>query len=547
MLSFEGIAKNFRFMIVQVTGQLESTLKLLDDPDPALIKAIRSSDDYVDTQKSMIENDCFTFLGRNRLADDRLVDAVRAVNVVTNNLERIADLSVNTARQLQYLGDLAVLRRFDYRAYFDLLLEGMGLIEHALFDRDSSRALRICQVEDRLDRLYRADLERIIVALRGSRETDQLMTVVFILHYLERMGDALLNIGEAILFAVLGERLKIRQYRVLEEALAATPAVEPPIGEVELASIWGTRSGVRVGTVEDQNNAERGEKVLFKEGNPAKLQQERENLQRWSEVAPGLAPAVVEYEEKGRDAALLLEYLNGVTFQEIVLNGEPPVVETARREIERTLRRVWSATRKPGSINGGYLRQLRKRIGEVYRLHPYLEGCDLRIGSLRVHPFAELLERAGPIDRALSAPFSVFIHGDFNLDNIIYNPEGNALHFVDVHRSCEMDYVQDVSVFLVSSFRLPVFVPRIRKSLEAVSLAFLGFVRDFAREQDDGTFEARLALGLIRSFTTSTRFELNRDFAQTMHQRAILLLTKLVAHDGRPWDSFRVPDGVLVY
>jgi len=164
-----------------------------------------------------------------------------------------------------------------------------------------------------------------------------------------------------------------------------------------------------------------------------------------------------------------------------------------------------------------------------------------------VHPFAELLERAGPIDRALSAPFSVFIHGDFNLDNIIYNPEGNALHFVDVHRSCEMDYVQDVSVFLVSSFRLPVFVPRIRKSLEAVSLAFLGFVRDFAREQDDGTFEARLALGLIRSFTTSTRFELNRDFAQTMHQRAILLLTKLVAHDGRPWDSFRVPDGVLVY
>ena len=180
-------------------------------------------------------------------------------------------------------------------------------------------------------------------------------------------------------------------------------------------------------------------------------------------------------------------------------------------------------------------------------MHPYLKGHDVHIGRLHVAPFATLMERAVDIEESLKAPFSVFIHGDFNLDNIIFNPEKNMLHFVDVHRSRDMDYVQDVSVFLASSFRLPVFVPGIRRNLELMSLHFLRFVRDFARRYNDATFEARLALGLVRSFVTSTRYELNRAFAQTMHQRAIFLLCKLLNHRDRDWPSFQVPDSVIVY
>jgi len=551
VLSFNGIAKNFRLMVVQVTKQIETTLKLLDAPDPRLISAIQSADDYVDTQKSMIENECFKFLGHRETDDHRLVDSVRALNVITSNLERIADLSVNISRQVQYLGDAAILRRFDYRMYFDALLEGFGLIDKALFARDSSLGLRICRLEGKLDGLYRTDLQRIMSELRSARDVERLVTVLFILHYLERMGDALLNVGEAIIFAALGERLKIHQYRVLDEVFSTTPGIEHSITDVELESIWGTRSGVRVGTAQDvgqdASHDKAPQKVLFKGGDPNKLQRERESLQRWNQVAPGLAPAVVEYEEKDSEAALLLEYLDGSTFQYITLNSPAPILRKALDRTTQTLRMLWLDTKTNRPVNGEYLPQLKARMDDVFRVHPYLNGRHVSIGSMHAPSFKELLGEAEEIGRSLDAPFSVLIHGDFNVDNIIYNHEADTLHFVDVHRSRDMDFVQDVSVFLVSNFRQPVFVTRIRAKLEIVSLEFLRFVRAFAAEQNDGTFDARLALGLARSFVTSTRFELNRDFTTAMYHRAILLLNKLVSHRGRPWEQFRVPDDVLLY
>jgi phosphate uptake regulator/aminoglycoside phosphotransferase len=547
MLSYQGIARNFKFMVVQTTKQLEKTEELLRAPNPRLVEAIQSSDDYIDNQKSMIENECFKFIRRTGQDEAQLVDSVRALNVITGNLERVADLSVNIARQTRFLGDYAILKRFDFQAYFAALFEGVSLIVEAIFERDSSLALRICHAETRTDHLYRADFEKITTALQESREPGRLITVLLILHYLERMGDALLNIGEAIMFAVLGERLKIRQYRVLENAIQSTPEVEPSIDDVEMTSIWGTRSGARVGTFEDQQQEEDQSRVLFKEGNPEKLQAERESLQRWGQVAAGLVPQVVEYQRRDRGAALLLQYLDGTTLQEIVLNADPEMVNPALARVEATLVDVWSRTLRRKPVNGHYIRQLSARLEDVYRVHPSLKHNGVRIGRFAVLSFPELLDQAADFDAELEAPFSVFIHGDFNLDNIIYNKDADSLHFVDVHRSRDMDIAQDLSVFLVSAFRLPVFIPRIRQVLEAVCQRFLRFGRQFARQHDDPTFDARLALGLVRSLTTSTRFELNRRFAETMQQRASWLLRRLLAHRGRPWSTFVLPFDVFVY
>ncbi len=547
MFASEAIKKNFRFMTLQVRKQLERTLHLLAEPAPDDIKAIADSDDYIDSLKSMIENDCFAYLANEKVRDERVVDALRALSVITSNLERLADFSVNIARQSQRLGGARTLSRFGYRAYFELVLEGVGLIDSALLNRDSAQALQICHIENALDRLYGADLEQIMESLRTGREVENHITVLFILHYLERMGDALQNIGEAIIFAVLGERLKIEQYRVLEDAIDGGVTNGGTLDEVELDGIWGTRSGVRIGTVQDSDEASASQKVLFKEGNPEKLQAEKDSLHRWEQIVPGLAPRVVEYEQQGQDAALLLQYLDGVTFQELVVNAQPEVVERALSRICATLQHVWGLTRVPAPVSGKYLGQLMSRMDDVYRVHPDLRRGAVRIGELVAPPLSDLLDFARRVDVELAAPFAVYIHGDFNLDNIIYNRAADSLHFVDVHRSREMDYVQDVSVFLVSGFRLPVFVPRVRRTLEYVAQRFLRFARSYADEQGDRIFEARLALGLTRSLITSTRFELNRAFARAMYARAEYLLRRLRAHSDQGWEHFTVPDSVLVY
>lgn len=147
----------------------------------------------------------------------------------------------------------------------------------------------------------------------------------------------------------------------------------------------------------------------------------------------------------------------------------------------------------------------------------------------------------------MAAPFTVFIHGDFNTNNIVYNHEEQKINYIDLYRSRQSDYVQDVSVFLVSNFRLPVFDPELRERLNTVSLYFYEFFSGFAEKNADAVFEARLALALARSFYTSTRFELDNAFAKVMSLRAHYLMERLAAHKGRPWTDFRLPQDVLFY
>ena len=69
---------------------------------------------------------------------------------------------------------------------------------------------------------------------------------------------------------------------------------------------------------------------------------------------------------------------------------------------------------------------------------------------------ADLLERAAELEASLAPPVSVRLHGDFNANNIVYDAETDRVHFIDVHRSGQGDYLQDIGVLLVSNVRNPI-------------------------------------------------------------------------------------------
>jgi aminoglycoside phosphotransferase (APT) family kinase protein len=158
-----------------------------------------------------------------------------------------------------------------------------------------------------------------------------------------------------------------------------------------------------------------------------------------------------------------------------------------------------------------------------------------------VPSFGTLLKRAHHLEAGIRAPFSVYIHGDFNVDNIIYDPLEKKINFIDLHRSRYMDYVQDVSVFMVSNYRLQIFDAPLRRRIMVVTQDFYRFAAAFARKSGDRTFELRLALGLARSFATSTRFILDKSLARAMFLRARYLLELVLAADLKDPASFRVP------
>ena len=238
----EGLADNLRFMVLEVVKQVENTRRVLQYNDRKLVEAIEGRDDYIDNLKSVIEDKCYSLIHRQAAMDKRKVDLLRATNTVSSNLERIADFAVNIVNQLEYLSDPDFIKRYDFDKFFNEALQALELVYKAISQLDMSLAFKICRAEMTLDLLYKVQFDRILVELRSGRETENLITSHLILRYVERMGDSLMNIGEAIIFAAVGEKFKIRQYEALKETLAVS-GFAAPISDVEFQSIWGTRSG----------------------------------------------------------------------------------------------------------------------------------------------------------------------------------------------------------------------------------------------------------------------------------------------------------------
>jgi len=549
-IAVAGVRENFKFLALEVGKLLEDTQRMLIQPRPEVMSKIAARDDYIDNLKSMIENKCFRLLTNEDL-DEATIDLIRAINVATNNLERIADFGVNIVGQIRYLTDTDILHRFDPDPFFTAIFAALASVEEALFRRDMSLALRICRSELEVDDLYADVFRRIMDDLREGDSPEDLVTALFIYRYLERAGDALLNIGEAAIFATVGEKLKVSEFQALEETLEREVGLD--LAEVDYHGIWETRSGSRIGMIHAHDSGKRS--VVFKEGRTKKVLEEKQALELWEELEPGLPPRVFGYHDHGEKASLLLEYLQGDTFQRIMLDSDRRVCTTAYMMVIETIGRVWNSTLERVPSKPNFMRQVMGRLPDVFKVHPEFRTETVRVGELEVPGFEALLASAKTLDAQLVAPFRVLIHGDFNTDNIIVNLPQRRVHLIDLHRSRPFDYLQDVSVFIVSNFRIKIFDPAPRRRLDQVSLEFFSFAREFADAHDDASFDARLALGLARSLLTSTRFEMDPEFSLSMMLRARYLIERLLSYrqTQRPaadeavdWSGFRLDPTTLV-
>ncbi len=537
----KDIQENLRFLILEVKSQLQDALRVLKDPDSVSIEHFVARDDYIDNLKGVIETKSFTHILGNAELDKSTIDLIKAGVVITSNLERIADFAVNVVRQTQYLHKPQFMLQYDVLPFFDQILEPLDKVYDAAITRNIQMGLQICRAEYIIDTLYADAFKDILDQLRKGKDIEDLLTAIFIFRYLERIGDSLLNIGEAIISSAMGEKLKIHQVKALEETLHDAD-MGTDLESLSFQSIWETRSGCRIARIQNQRiDGKPATNAIFKEGRLKKLQEEKKSIERWQTIDPTLAPKIFSYQEHGDNGSVLLEYFSGSTFKDILFEEDDANLLSSQAALTETLERVWTQTMKPGEINARYISQLLDRIRDVHKVHPDYEFPGDQIGSLTMPSFVDLLRAGLSLDQKLSAPFSVYIHGDLNVDNIIISQNDLQVHFIDLHRSRDTDYVQDISVFLISNYRLPVSDSRLRSRIDRVIADFYEFGKRFADKHNDHTYDARLTLGLIRNFASSTRFELSTEFAKAMYLRAAFLLEKLMAHEGTSWDKFKIP------
>ena len=551
MINFNGIQENFNFLITEVIGQANDAFIYLNTFEQDLFDKIVSRDDYIDNLKSTIENDCFSAIYCSRETDQTAINLIRSTNIITVNLERIADFSVNITRQVEFLRDRSIWLSFDFMKMCDIILASLKQIAAATRNKNLGDALRICKSEFELDQLYEEHFKRIMKELRQGKKIETFITILFIFRYLERIGDSLLNIGEAILFVIIGEKIKIKQFEAFQQTLAKSQ-MKLPLEKLQIHSFWGTRSGCNITKVcpAMRTGTKKGQESIFKTGNPAKIKKEKTSIEKWAKIMPGLAPNIFSFHEDDEEnASLLIEFVCGQTMDEIILTADWEVFENAIFHLRQILLQIWQKTKKPGAFGANYMGQLLARLDPISRVHPEYIRNNKQLGSVTVESTTGLVKKCQLVEQLLPAPFSIFIHGDFNTNNILFDNKSKQIHFIDLYRSRETDLLQDISVIIISNFRMPVFDSPIRQRIHYVIGSILSFTREFCKKEGDTTFEARLTLALARSFLTSIRFELNDTFAREMSLRANFLLENIFCfHETkRPWPEFNLPEAILYY
>lgn len=541
----EGVEENLRFLVIEVQKQMDRTVNYIRDPNLELLDSILSRDDYIDNLKTAIQRKCFSSAAAGSNGDPARAESLKTVVTVAANLERIADFCEKIVRQLTYIEDEDVLRKYDFGPLFDDVIEGVAMVEDVVLGDDFNTAIQLCRIEHRIDEHYAEMFAEILADLGHGRRTQSLVTTLFIARYLERMGDSLLNIGEAAMSAFLGEQIKIGQYDVLDETLEAAH-LKPMSGDVTLEAVGETKSGCRIDLVSAKNADDSAQMVIFKEGARKKLAREKAGVDYWDALMPGIAPAIYAHHQSGDSGALLFEYLDGATFEQILLKSSNREMDEALHHISSTLRTVWRKTLKKSDEPVAFVKQIRDRLDDIYSVHPGFAEQHGHVGDVTVPAFTDLLQRAEAVEQTLKPPPLVLVHGDFNVDNVIFDAKSKRVRLIDLHRAAMKDYIQDVSVFLVSNYRLPVFDAVVRRRINQTISSFKAFAADFADEIDDKTFERRLALGVARSFVTSTRFVLDEEFAQDMLLRSRFLLESVVADKGRRASKYRMPEEVLI-
>jgi len=534
----KNIRNNMHFLIAEVGSQVSNLQTYLDTPSRSVARRILDRSGYAYNLMLRIHDSCHNQIKTAGSGTDAA--SLRAIESIATDLERITGLCRESIQQLDQLQNRRCPGAGTCKLMLGKITRGLDRIEYAIRRNDTALGLKIGRIKPRLDKAGKKLVKKYTAGLKRKKHTEDLVAGLFLVHGIEQMGDAMLNISEAIISANLGQPINIDRYNSMRASMEQLDTVSDSSGLVA-KTIAQTRSGSGISGISDTGQEDAGYIAIYKDGKKRKLREERRGLASWQEIFPGLVPRILSYRKGGQSASLLIEHLAGLTFEQVLLHEPTRLLRETQKQLNRTLGKVWRETRTNTPVSAAYMRQLSKRLEAVYTIHPEFRQHDSRICGHFVPSFGSLLKQVNKLEAGIRAPFSVYIHGDFNVDNIIYDPLDKKINFIDLHRSRYMDYVQDVSVFMVSNYRLQVFDAPLRRRILMLSREFYRFAADFARKSGDKTFELRLALGLARSFATSTRFILDKSLARAMFLRARYLLELLLAADLKNPASFRVP------
>lgn len=194
--------------LIKMTSLVEESIarsmKSLIDNDDQMALSVVEDDRVVDQLELSIEKNCINVISLQQPIATDLREVTAVLKIITD-LERIGDYAVNIAKI-----QISFARPMDEEGRF---LESMGdtvrvMLQKALssfIDKDPElareAALMDQLVDDSYEEFYKHQLDLL---KKDDSSTEDLVPLLFIGRYLERVGDHIVNMCERIIYMVEG-------------------------------------------------------------------------------------------------------------------------------------------------------------------------------------------------------------------------------------------------------------------------------------------------------------------------------------------------------
>lgn len=193
-----------------VERQVADAVSCIVDADSALAQQVRDNDTRVDQLEVMIDEECQRILARRQPAASDL-RLVISISKITTDLERMADEAAKVAKQAIVLSEegQAPCGYMEVRHIGNHVQKMVHDALDAFARLDVDLALQVAQEDKVVDLEYKTAMRSLVTyMMEDVRSLSRVLSIVWALRSLERIGDHARNICEHVIYLVKGKDVR---------------------------------------------------------------------------------------------------------------------------------------------------------------------------------------------------------------------------------------------------------------------------------------------------------------------------------------------------
>ncbi|MDD8025372.1 MAG: phosphate signaling complex protein PhoU [Acidobacteriota bacterium] len=210
---FDEELKNLKEMLLRMAGLVEQAIDLaieaLKEQKEEPAREVLLHESEINTLDVEVDETCLRLMAlRQPMAGD--LRFITSAMKITSELERMGDLAVNVAEQALILARLPLLKPLIDIPHMARMARAMVRDSiNAFINRDEALARSVCERDDGVDSLDEQIFRELLTyMMEDPAAISRAVALILVSRNIERLADHATNIGEDVIYLVVGKTIK---------------------------------------------------------------------------------------------------------------------------------------------------------------------------------------------------------------------------------------------------------------------------------------------------------------------------------------------------